>query len=131
MPQFIAKMMSAKLSDKPFTEGATRSPERERSFVLSISTLVSGVDASGKEFQERTELTSISSQKATFKLDSGVIIGSRLNLTLDIPTTILLESQLRLNVSGDVCFAKAVRNGKKKQLIFLRLDKGYKIQPLS
>lgn len=124
-------MMSAKLSNKPFTEENTGSPERERSFELSIPAIVSGFNASGKEFQECTELTSISSQKAIFKLDSGVIIGSRLNLTLDIPKTILLECQLRLDISGNVYFAKAVRNGKKKQLIFLRLDKGYKIKPLS
>ena len=101
---------------------------RERNFEVSLSTLVTGHNASGREFKERTKLTSISSEKAIFKLDSGVMIGSKLYLTLDIPKTIILETHLKLNISGNVSFVKAVQNGKKKQLIFLKLDKNYKIR---
>ena len=116
-----------KLLDKPSFQGVTRAVKRERSFELSLPTLVTGTNASGKEFQERTELYSISSQEATFWLNSGVTIGSKLNMSLKIPKTLILENQLRLIISGIVVYAKSDGNMKKKQLVSVRLDKNYKI----
>ncbi|UCC38486.1 MAG: hypothetical protein JSV96_11680 [Candidatus Aminicenantes bacterium] len=119
----------AKLLDKPSFQGTTRAVKRERSFELSLPVLVTGTGASGSEFQERTELYSISSQEASFWLNSGITIGSRINLSLKIPKTLILENQLRLIISGIVVYAKSDRNSKKKQLISIRLDKSYKILP--
>ena len=121
----------AKLLDKPSFQGTTRSVKRERSFELSLSALVTGLNAGGNEFQERTDLYAISSQEASFWLNSGVTIGSKLNLSLKIPKTLVLENQLRLIISGIVVYAKSDRNAKKKQLVSVRLDKTYKILPSS
>lgn len=116
--------------NKPAYPTAFKDTSRERSFELSLPTLVMGIDAVGNEFQEYTELISLSSQEAIFKLDSKVIIGSKLTMSLDIPKTLFLENQLKLEMSGNVRFVKAEQNDSKKQLIILRLNKNYKINPI-
>ena len=121
-------MKLIRVPDKSSIQGVTKVARRERSFKLSLPTLVSGIDAFGNPFQERTNLFSISSQEATFWLNSGVTIGSKLNLSLDIPKTLILEKKLRLFISGTVIYVKAESKSKKKQLISIKLDRTYKIQ---
>lgn len=116
--------------NKSFIQGAARVAKKERSFKLSLLTLVIGIDAYGNKFQERTELSSISSQEAIFWLNSGVTIGSKLNLSLDVPKTLVLENQLKLLISGRVFYVKAEGNNNKKQLISIHLDKNYKIHSI-
>ncbi len=113
---------------KPSFQSAVEAGKRERTFELSLPSLVSGIDAVGSDFQEPTELISISSQEAMFGLDSKVLIGSRLNLSLDVPKTLFLENHLRLEISGTVRYAKADQKSTKNQLLILRLDKNYKIK---
>ncbi len=123
-------MNRARLDDKSSFQGAPRVEKRERRFELPLPILVAGQDASGKEIREYTQLVSISSQEATFQLNSKVMIGSRLSLLVDIPKTYFLENNLKLETSGKVTFIKAEEDSKKKQLVFLRLDKSYRIRPL-
>jgi len=123
-------MSTSILFDKSSIQGAVRHAKTERSFELSIPTLVSGIDATGNEFKEYTELASISALDAVFWLDAGVTIGSKLKLSLDVPKTVLLESNLKLDITGRVTFVKADQSSEKKQLISLRLEKKYKINPL-
>jgi len=124
------EMNSTRLCDKPSFQGAPRVVKRERSFELSLPILVTGLDASGHEIREYTELISISSQEANFQLNSRVMIGSRLNLYVDIPKTHFLQNNLKLEASGKVTYIKAEQESKKKQLISLRLDKSYRIHSL-
>lgn len=116
---------------KSFIQGAYRGGEREQSFKLSLPTLVKGINAEGNPFEEQTELYSISSQKAVFWLDSKVTIGSPLDLSLDIPKTLILENPLKLFVSGKVNFIQKNNstNNNKKQIIFLQLNKKFKLHP--
>lgn len=123
-------MNCTRLDDKSSFQGAPRVEKRERSFELPLPILVSGLDASGKEVKEYTQLVSISSQEATFQLNSKVMIGSRLNLFVDIPKTYFLENNLKLEASGKVTFIKAEQDSKKKQLVFLRLEKSYRIRSI-
>ncbi len=124
--------MNAKriLNSSPY-QSAFKDAKRERSFEISLPALVNGIDAVGNEFQEYTELISLSSQEAIFKLDSKVIIGTKLNMSLDIPKTLFLENQLKLEMSGNVRFVKAEQDDTKKQLIILRLNKNYKINSIT
>jgi len=126
-------MNAKRLLTEPSYQSAFKEVERERIFELSLPALIAGINAVGEEFQEYSELISLSSQEAIFKLDSNVIIGSKLNLSLDIPKTLFLENQLKVEISGNVRFAKAEQNDSKRQLIILRLNKIYKIRlvPLS
>ncbi len=107
-----------------------RSPKTERAFDLSLTASVSGVDANEKEFEECTELSSISSQEAVFWLKNKVTIGSKLVLSLNIPKTLILENQLNLIVSGEVVFASSDPSHNHHQLVSIQLDKLYKIQPI-
>jgi hypothetical protein len=92
---------------------------------------VSGANAKGEEFEERTKISSISSQEASFWLNAKVTIGTRINLCLQIPKTLILESHLNLLISGEVVFVQTETDSRKKQLVIIRLDRSYKIQNIS
>lgn len=64
-------------------------------------------------------------------MNSNVTIGSKLNLSLEVPKTLILEKQLRLSLSGRVKYVKAEANSEKKQFISVELDRTFKIHALS
>jgi len=123
------EMNSTEISNKPSIQGAAKAVKRERSFKLSLPTLVSGVNAQGQEFKEKTHITSISSQNALFLLKSKVLIGTPLLLSLDVPKTLILENRLSLQLSGEVILVKHGTDGIKKQLVALQLNRSFKIHP--
>ncbi len=88
------------------------------------------VDAEGLDFEETTELSTISSQEAVFWLKNKVVIGSKMVLSLNVPKTLILENQLNLIVSGEVIFASTDPSTQDKQLVSIQLDRLYKIQPI-
>jgi hypothetical protein len=117
---------------KPSIHGASKDGKRERAFDLSLPALVTGVDALENRFREKTMITSISSEEATIWLRSAVPVGAKLDISLDIPKTLILESSLKLQLTGTVLLTQAdsARNGKK-QLVSLRLDKKFKLLPIA
>ncbi|MFB0566753.1 MAG: hypothetical protein ACETWK_13880 [Candidatus Aminicenantaceae bacterium] len=124
-------MSTQKFIQLPLNKVTIKRGKQERSFELPVPIVVSGVDAKGNSFQEQTILSSISSFQATFELNSGVTIGSKIDLCLDIPKTLILENRLKLALTGAVIFVKVAANNNKKQQISVRLDKKYKIHPSS
>ena len=102
----------------------------EKDFDLFLPAVVSGIDAGGIEFSERTELSSMSSLKAHFGLKAEVTIGTKLDVVLNIPKTFILENQLKLQISGDVIIARVDEDLESKHLISIDLDKMYKIHPI-
>ena len=103
----------------------------EKNFELFLPAVVTGKDAEGKEFAEKTELISMSASKAHFGLRSKVTIGTKLKVVLDIPKTLILENHLKLQISGDVVYAKAdLARDDNKQQISIKVDRIYKIQPI-
>lgn len=117
--------------DKTAKANKTSAQKQERYFELSVPALVSGANAKGEEFEECTKISSISSQEATFWLKTKVPIGTRINMCLEIPKTLILESHLNLLISGEIIFVRADKNNQKKQLVIIRLDRSYKIQKTS
>ncbi|NOR11934.1 MAG: hypothetical protein GQ545_01640 [Candidatus Aminicenantes bacterium] len=117
--------------DKASVPNKTTVQKQERYFELSVPALVSGANAKGEEFEERTKISSISSQEASFWLKVKVTIGTRINLCLQIPKTLILESHLNLLISGEVVFVQTETDSRKKQLVIIRLDRSYKIQNTS
>ncbi len=117
--------------DKAPVERTVKTERQERHFELSVPALVSGENAKGEEFEERTKTSSISSQEASFWLKDKVTIGTRLNVSLQIPKTLILESHLNLSISGEVVFVQTETNSRKKQLVIIRLDRSFKIQQTS
>jgi hypothetical protein len=116
---------------KPSIHSASKDGKRERAFELSLPALVTGVDVLENKFREKTLITSISSEEATIWLRSHVPIGAKLDISLDIPKTLILEKSLKLQLTGTVLLTQAdsSRNGKK-QLVSLRLDKKFKLLPI-
>ncbi len=116
---------------KPSTHGAAKAGKRERAFELSLPALVTGVDALDNKFREKTQVLSISSEEATVWLRSRVMLGSKLDLALDIPKTLILENHFKLRLSGTVILMQndSARAGKKL-LVSVRLDKKFRLLPI-
>lgn len=127
----FAEMNEKQEISKPSPHGAARAGKRERAFELSLPALVTGVDALDNKFREKTQVLSISSEEATVWLRSRVTLGSKLDLALDIPKTLILENHLKLRLSGTVILMNndSARAGKK-QLVSLRLDKKFQLLPI-
>ncbi len=105
-------------------------PDNEKNFDLFLSAIVSGIDAEGINFHEKTELSSMSAIKAHFGLKTKVTIGTKLLVVLNIPKTIILENHLKLHISGDVIVARADTDLGSKALISIYLDNTYKIHSI-
>jgi hypothetical protein len=110
-------------------QSASGTGKRERAFEISLPARVTGLDAAGRRFEERTEIYSISAQEASFRLQTRLLIGSKVILNLDVPRTIILEKPLCLLVSGTVVYIKSEDRSGKKQYLEARLDRGFKLQP--
>ncbi len=107
--------------------GAASAPRRERAFDLVLPALVSGEDAAGRRFEERTDISSISAQEISFRLKTRLLVGSRVVINLDVPRTLILERPLRLLLSGSVVSARAEDGRGKRQSVAARLDRTYKL----
>ncbi len=106
--------------------------KRERTFELLLPVLVKGRDVEEKKFKEKTQLLSISAEEAILRLRSRVAVGSRLDLDLEIPKTLILENHLRLQVSGTVVLSQEESNpSSKKRVVSVRLDRKFKLIPIS
>jgi hypothetical protein len=112
-------------------QAATRAGKRERTFELSLPALVKGLDAGGRKFEERTAVCGISAQEVSFRLKARLIIDSRVTLFLDIPRTLILESPLRMVLSGAVIHVRFEEANGKQQFIVVRLDRGFRLHPNS
>jgi hypothetical protein len=123
------EMNTTKSFHGPSILSAARAAKRERTFELSLPALVTGINAIGRDFEEDTQVLSISAQEASFHLSSRLLIGTKLTLSLEIPKTLILENQLRLFLTGTVTYVRAESGQDNSQFICIRLDKNYKLQP--
>ena len=114
--------------EKASPKNKTKVQRRERHFEISLPVSVKGTNAKGEEFEEKTKIASISAQEASFWLKNKVTIGTNVNLSMDVPKTLVLESHLNLHISGEVKYIQCGVNSKRLQLITLHLDKLFKIQ---
>ncbi len=113
-------------------QGFSRAQKRERIFELSLPVLVQGFDAADRKFSERTVISSLSAKEAVFMLRARVLIGTKLDLSLQVPQTSMLEKPLELNVSGTVQYVRSDTSLKNKsQLVSMRLDPDFQIQSLA
>jgi len=115
--------------DTPSTPGASRAGKRERSFELSLPALVKGLDARGKRFEERTMACAISAQELSFRLNARLLLGSKMTVSLDVPRTLILESPLRLLVTGPVVYVRSETENGKSQYVTVHLDRRFRLQP--
>jgi len=122
-------MDAEKSLPSPPAQGASAAGKKERTFDLSLPASIKGLDAAGRKFEERSAVCAISAQEVSFRLKARLIIDSRVTLFLDIPRTLILESPLRMVLSGAVVYVRFEEGNGKQQYIVVRLDRGFRLHP--
>ncbi|GAG83288.1 unnamed protein product [marine sediment metagenome] len=102
-----------------------KSRRKEWRFHLSLPALIKGNLPKGKKFEEKTILKNISSGGAYFSLDSGVTIGSKLNLVIDIPNNLTEGKKITLQLGGLTVRLKKPTSTDKKQEIALCFNEDF------
>ncbi len=98
---------------------------REWRFDLPMKATVEGRGPRGRTFKESSTLENISSTGAYFCLDSGLSVGSKLNLVIDLPKEATEGRRVQLRVGGiTVRLEKPDRKGKK-QGVAVRFSKDF------
>lgn len=126
--KLIHDMRTETISNRPRADKSPQLSQGERRFELALPVLVTGIDALGVKFEENTILSSISSKEAVFSLHKKVLIGTRLNLSLVVPKTLILENNLLLLVTGEVTFVGSGKKTPDRQIITTQLNRHFKIQ---
>jgi hypothetical protein len=98
---------------------------REWRFDLPLRTIVEGRLPQGRKFKEEATLQNISSTGAYLCLDSGVIVGSKLHLIIEIPPQATSGEKVILRVGGLTIRLEKPDKKKKKQGVAVRFDKDF------
>ncbi len=102
---------------------------REWRFELPLPAKIEGKLPGGKKFHEETTVENISSKGVYFCLDSGVVIGSRLNLVIDLPDELAGNKKLKLCIGGLTVRLEEGDKKGKRQGVALRFQKRFRIIP--
>lgn len=107
----------------PFLQANRR---REWRLGLPLTTLIEGRLPQGEKFAETTTLQNISASGAYFCLDSGVIVGSRLNLMIDLPEKLTGGKKVRLSLGGITVRLEEPDKKGKRQGVAIRFTKEFR-----
>jgi c-di-GMP-binding flagellar brake protein YcgR len=99
---------------------------REWRLDLPLSTMIEGRLPQGEKFAETTTLQNISATGAYFCLDSGLVVGSRLNLMIDLPEKLTGGKKVRLNLGGITVRLEEPDKKGKRQGVAIRFSKDFK-----
>lgn len=99
---------------------------REWRLDLPLSTLIEGRLPDGGKFTEATTLGNISASGAYFCLDSGVVVGSRLNLMIELPKKLTGGKPLKLSLGGITVRLEEPDKKGKRQGVAIRFNKEFK-----
>ncbi|MEN6311456.1 MAG: PilZ domain-containing protein [Acidobacteriota bacterium] len=104
---------------------------REWRFDLPLKTVIEGKLPQGKKFQEETELRNISSGGAYFCLDSGVAVGSKLNLMIDLPDKLTDGKKMKLWIGGITVRLEKAGQKSRRQGVAIRFSDDFKVIPVA
>jgi hypothetical protein len=99
---------------------------REWRLDLPLSAMIEGRLPHGEKFTETTTLQNISSTGAYFCLDSGVVVGSRLNLMIDVPEKLTGGKKVKLNLGGITVRLEEPDKKGKRQGVAIRFNKDFR-----
>ncbi|MDP2915258.1 MAG: PilZ domain-containing protein [Candidatus Aminicenantes bacterium] len=99
---------------------------REWRFELPLTAIVEGTLPQGKNFKEVAKLENISSTGAYLCLDSGVVVGSKLNIIIELPKELTESQGLKLQIGGMTVRLEKPNKKNKKQGVAVRFDKEFK-----
>jgi hypothetical protein len=94
-----------------------------------LGTLIEGSLADGNKFKEETQLENISSGGAYFSLDSGVVVGSKLNLYIELPEKLADGKRLRLRIGGITVRLEKPDPKSRKQGVAVRFSDDFHVLP--
>jgi c-di-GMP-binding flagellar brake protein YcgR len=116
---------------KPVPEELEINRRREWRFEFPLDTMIEGSLAGGSKFKEETHLENISSGGAYFTLDSGVVVGSKLNLFIDLPEKLADGRKLRMRIGGITVRLEKPDKMSKRQGVAVRFsDDMFQVVPL-
>lgn len=93
---------------------------------LPLSGVIEGKLPDGESFNEPTVIDNISSDGAYFQLQAKVTIGTKIHLTLDLPSRLTEGKPTKLRLSGVAVRVEKSPNSSKKQGVAVEFDKKYK-----
>lgn len=126
----MTKKAAPKKKTKSVPEDLEINRRREWRFEFPLDTFVEGSLADGNKFKEVTHLENISSGGAYFSLDSGVVVGSKLNLFLELPEKLADGKRLRLRIGGITVRLEKPDKKAKHQGVAVRFsDDFFKVVP--
>lgn len=119
-----------KKKPKALPEDLEINRRREWRFDFPLETLIEGSLADGAKFKEQTKLENISSGGAYFTLDSGVVVGSKLNLFIELPDKLADGKRLSMRVGGITVRLEKPDKKTKRQGVAVRFsDDMFKVVP--
>ena len=121
---------------KPAAKKAKRLPaelkinrRREWRLELPLVAEIEGRLPEGRAFKEETRLENISSTGAYFCLDSGVVVGSKLNLVLELPKELTEGRLLKMRLGGITVRLEKPDKRSKKQGVAVRFNRDFRVIP--
>jgi c-di-GMP-binding flagellar brake protein YcgR len=127
----MTKKTAPKKKTKPVPEELEINRRREWRFDFPLDTLIEGSLGDGNKFKEETRLENISSGGAYFSLDSGVVVGSKLNLFIELPEKLADGRKLRMRIGGITVRLEKPDKKSKRQGVAVRFsDDMFKVVPV-
>jgi c-di-GMP-binding flagellar brake protein YcgR len=102
---------------------------REWRLDLPLAAKIEGKLPEGRTFKEETRLENISSTGAYFCLDSGVVVGSKLNLVLELPKELTEGRTMRMRLGGITVRLEKPDKKTKKQGVAVRFSRDFRVIP--
>jgi len=98
---------------------------KEWRFEIPLEAIAKGKLPKGIKFKEKTTLENISSTGAYFCLDSGITVGSKINLVIDLPPKLTEGKKTKLSLGGLTVRLNKSDKKDKKQGIALCFDEEF------
>jgi c-di-GMP-binding flagellar brake protein YcgR len=126
----MTKRAAPKKKARAIPEDLEINRRREWRFEFPLDTLIEGSLADGAKFKEETHLENISSGGAYFTLDSGVVVGSKLNLFIELPEKLADGKKMKLRIGGITVRLEKPDKKTKRQGVAVRFsDDMFKVIP--
>jgi c-di-GMP-binding flagellar brake protein YcgR len=127
----MKKTAAPKKKTKDIPDELEINRRREWRFDFPLDTLIEGSLADGAKFKEETLLENISSGGAYFTLDSGVVVGSKLNLFIELPEKLADGKRLKMRIGGITVRLEKPDKKSKRQGVAVRFsDDMFQIVPV-
>ena len=99
---------------------------REWRLDLPLPAVIEGQLPKGRKFKENTTIKNISAGGAYFSLDSGLAVGSKLNLVITLPKKLTEGKDVKLNVGGITVRLEQPDAKGQRQGVAIRFDKDFR-----